>query len=167
MVNPYIYRGNQSTCSVQIVKTTHPRYITACLWHWNVNNIAVLHVMRQNFLALSNSLESSFIQASITPDTPLTQAVQEFTPFENYYDVSSYTTTLIFFFYWILLFYSFIYYMQFKHYYISRYVIFFTWFLVDLIINIVHFRSVNYLVYRARVIKKGEQHPNFWIKGLH
>lgn len=44
--------------------------------------------------------------------------------------------------------------MQFKHYYISRYVIFFTWFLVDLIINIVHFRSVNYLVYRARVIKK-------------
>lgn len=58
--------------------------------------------------------------------------------------------------------------MQFKHYYISRYVIFFTWFLVDLIINIVYFRSVNYLVYRARVIKKGEQHPNFWIKkGLH
>lgn len=56
--------------------------------------------MRQNFLALSNSLESSFIQASITPDTPppLTQAVQEFTPLENYYDVSSYTTTLIFFF---------------------------------------------------------------------
>lgn len=57
--------------------------------------------------------------------------------------------------------------MQFKHYYISRYVIFFTWFVVDLIMNIVYFRSVNYLVYRATVITKGEQHPIFWIKGLH
>lgn len=103
---------------------------------------------------------------------PLTQAVQEFTPLENYswkllWRQLIYNNINLLFFYWILLFYSFIYYMQFKHYYISRYVIFFTWFLVDLIINIVHFRSVNYLVYRARVIKKGEQHPNFWIKGLH
>lgn len=57
--------------------------------------------------------------------------------------------------------------MQFKHYYINRYVIFFTWFVVDLIMNIVYFRSVNYLVYRAIVITKGEQHPIFWIKGLH